>query len=333
MHVTRDTAPPLSLPSARSRAGEPAHVDRHTDDYDYTVVGNVDDVVVSTRGGTALMGGGEDSDTAFRWLLDHSGGGDFVVLRASGADAYNPYVRDLGPANSVATIVTKTRAAAYDAFVLEQVRNAEAIFIAGGDQSEYAERWQDTPLQDAINAAVARGIPVGGTSAGLAVLAERPFTAMQGGVTSEEALAEPRGPLVTLGSHFLAIPHMRYTVTDTHFHERNRMGRLVAFVANVAQEEGAARGIGVDERTSVLVEADGTASVTGPGAAYFLEAPGMPQQCLPEYPLRFYDVPVTRITEGASFDLETWSSQGGASYTLSAHDGTLTSSRPDGSHY
>ena len=51
-------------------------------------------------------------------------------------------------------------------------------------------------------------------------------------------------------------------ITDTHFSERARLGRLVAFLAK--SEELAGRpliGLGVDERAAVAVEGDGTARV------------------------------------------------------------------------
>lgn len=210
---------------------------------------------------------------------------------------------------------------------------AEAIFIAGGDQAKYVKRWKDTPLEDAINEAVARGVPIGGTSAGLAVLCGRPFTAERGTITSDEALMDPRGDSVTLGSGFLAIPHMRYTVTDSHFHERDRMGRLVAFVANVAQESTPARGIGVDEGTAVLVGPDGQATVVGPGAAYMLASPGPPQSCEPRVPLRYHSVPVTRAHAGDTFDLSSWTGPPSARYTLTAHDGKVESSQAGGGVY
>ncbi len=43
------------------------------------------------------------------------------------------------------------------------------MFIAGGDQANYVRGWKGTPVEDAINANVAAGKPIGGTSAGLAV--------------------------------------------------------------------------------------------------------------------------------------------------------------------
>src|SRR5690242_4405470 len=45
----------------------------------------------------ALVGGGYDVGEAFRWMIARAGvkqasGGRFVILRATGTDAYNPYI-------------------------------------------------------------------------------------------------------------------------------------------------------------------------------------------------------------------------------------------------
>ena len=60
--------------------------------YQYFVVGNSADVVTSTSGLLVLQGGGTDVDENFVRMGARSGGGDFVVIRASGTDAYNPYI-------------------------------------------------------------------------------------------------------------------------------------------------------------------------------------------------------------------------------------------------
>lgn len=65
--------------------------------YEYYVVGNAGDVTTATTAGLLLMGGGPDVDEAFEWMSKKSGGGDFVVIRASGTDAYNPYIYAMGP--------------------------------------------------------------------------------------------------------------------------------------------------------------------------------------------------------------------------------------------
>ena len=40
--------------------------------------------------GLVIMGGGTDVDAAFQWMCERAGGGDFVVIRTTGTDAYNP---------------------------------------------------------------------------------------------------------------------------------------------------------------------------------------------------------------------------------------------------
>src|SRR3954447_9386887 len=116
------------------------------------------------------MGGGEDLDAAFRWLCERGKGGDFLVLRAAGDDDYNSYVQGLCHSNSVATLIIPTRQAAGETKVVETIRKAESIFIAGGDQARYINFWTGTPVQKALNEHIAAGKPIGGTSAGLAVL-------------------------------------------------------------------------------------------------------------------------------------------------------------------
>src|SRR5256885_16085618 len=72
--------------------------------YSYFRVGNPNDVTTATTPGTVLMGGSTDVDAAFQWMCQRSGGGDFLVIRATGTDAYNPYIQSLCPGeNSVAT--------------------------------------------------------------------------------------------------------------------------------------------------------------------------------------------------------------------------------------
>ncbi|WP_083340258.1 Type 1 glutamine amidotransferase-like domain-containing protein [Nitrosomonas communis] len=60
--------------------------------------------------------------------------------------------------------------AANDEFVVNTINQAEAIWIAGGDQSNYTNYWKGTPVQEALNDRILQGIPIGGTSAGLNVL-------------------------------------------------------------------------------------------------------------------------------------------------------------------
>ena len=77
--------------------------------FQYWRLGNPHDLHTKTQAGFALIGGGDDLDDAFSSLCRRSGGGDFLVLRATGTDAYNPYVHTLCHENSVTTLLIPDR--------------------------------------------------------------------------------------------------------------------------------------------------------------------------------------------------------------------------------
>jgi cyanophycinase len=291
------------------------------------------------RAGSALMGGGKDLDDAFAWLCDGSGGGEFLILRATGDDSYNAYVNQLCKVSAVATLVIPNRQAAESPFVAQKIREASAIFVSGGNQANYINYWSETPVQIAINDAIARGVPFGGTSAGLAIQGEFAYTAQKDStdgpdLSSRETLADPFYFRVTIVRDFLKIPALAGTITDTHFSGRDRLGRLLTFMARILDsgDVAAVRGIGVDERTSVLVEPDGEARVVGKGAVYFLSAAVKPSVCKTGEPLTFDGVAVRRLRANAKFDLRKWQGDGD-SYSLSVHSGTIISSQAGGAAY
>jgi cyanophycinase len=305
--------------------------------YEYYVTGNDQDVVTPTSGGLLLMGGSTDVDAGFLWMIEKSGGGDFVVIRASGTDAYDPWIySDLRGVDSAATIIIQNRAAASDPFVLDKIRHAEALFIAGGDQANYVEYWKDTPVEDAIQTLSARGVPIGGTSAGLAVLGQFVFSAVNGTVDSRTALSNPYNNKVALDRDFLSLPHMSGVITDSHFSARDRMGRLVTFLARIVNDgwAGQALGVGIDERTALTMEPNGVATVVGEGSVYFLKTPGVPQVCQPRTELTYQGITVNRVGPGNTFDFDTWKAgKGSNAYTLNVNAGVITSTQPGGSIY
>jgi len=232
--------------------------------YEYFSVG---DVAAKTPGKTSpgllLMGGGREIVDAFKWFAAQAGHGHVVILRASGDDELQNWIyHDVGGVASVQTLIFHARAPASDPRVLAIVKHADGIFIAGGDQANYVRFWKGTPLGKLINAHVRAGKPLGGTSAGLAILGEWGYGAMDGGsITSSEALRDPGGPAVTLVDHFINLTALRGIITDTHFAQRERLGRLLAFVARTAKDHhtAAVTGLGVDQDSALLVDANGDA--------------------------------------------------------------------------
>lgn len=300
--------------------------------YQYLRLGSPTGVHVHPRAGYALMGGGTDIDDAFRWLCNHAGGGDFLVLRASGTDAYNPYIQPLCHLNSVATLIIPTRAAANDPFVAKTITDASAIFISGGDQGKYIGNWAHSPVETALRDAVKRGVPFGGTSAGLAVLGQYIYSAQNdkpddSDLTSDKVLADPFYRQVVIAPDLLGIPILRGIITDTHFDTRHREGRLLVFMARIlaSGQTKTIRAIGVDERNAVLVDPNGHAQVVGKkdGEADFYQASGNPQQCEPGKPLIFGPLTKQIIPTGKTFNLRTWHGDG-TTVGVSVHGPIIT---------
>jgi cyanophycinase len=307
--------------------------------YKYFRIGNPADVQTRTEPGFALIGGGKDLDPAFQWMCHRSGGGDFLILRATGTDAYNPYLQSLCHQNSVSTLVIPDERAANDPFVAQTIAHAEAIFISGGDQANYINFWKGSPVQKELNAAIHRRVPIGGTSAGLAVQGEYIYSAQKDppagpDLRSTLALADPLQFQVVIAHGFLENPALADTITDTHFVTRDRMGRLLVFMARIlaSGDVKQIKGIGIDEQTAVLLEPDGRSSIVGMGAAYFLYAATPTPVLKAGTPLSIDNISVQKVTPGGSFDLRSW--KGTAThYTFDVVAGTIHSTQPNHSVY
>ena len=241
--------------------------------------------------GLLLMGGGDRNFDAIRWFMRKAGNGHIVVLRASqGGEIGEEFFNEVGGIASVETFVFKDRESAYDPAVLAALKRADGIFLAGGDQSRYVRYWRGTPVAAALDAHVRAGKPLGGTSAGLAVQGEYFYGAMDGGSqTSPAALADPLGDGNTIETGFLHLDALQGVITDTHFSERGRLGRLVAFVAKgEALADRALIGLGVDEDAAVAVEGDGRARVyaTAPAAGATVVRGGFAQKQAEDEPMQ-----------------------------------------------
>lgn len=270
------------------------------------------DVTTPTTGhpapGLLLMGGGKRDAAALQWFFAKAARGHVVIISASyGKDMGEEFFRTpQGPA-SVEVLVFHARSQSADPAILATLARADAIFIAGGDQARYVRFWGGTEVARLLDAHVAAGKPLGGTSAGLAVLGEALYGAMDGNsITSAQALAEPFGPGVTIERDFLHLPLLARVITDSHFAQRERQGRLLAFLAKAQGLTGKPMiGLGIDEDAALMVEPDGTARLASPrpdGAAWIVD--GAPLQGLaPAAPLESPPVTMTLAGPGSLLHL------------------------------
>jgi cyanophycinase len=290
----------------------------------YPRVGNPTPTTVVPRGpGLVLMGGGTDVDAAFRWTARTVAGsgsraaGDLVVLRASGDNDYDKYIEGLARFNSVRTIVLPpcalrteiTQAAAV-------VSQAQSVFFAGGDQADYVI-WKGGPLAAAVQGIYDRGGVVGGTSAGLAILGQYIFDAVAGDRTHDvhtaDAVPDPREPAISFTDGMFSFPFLRGVITDTHFRQRDRFGRLATFLALLRVRGENARGIGVDARSALAVDRHGIATLLlqGRGGRALFVHGGTVKRLEAGRPLVFRGLDVILLDRsGATFDLRRWCGDG-----------------------
>jgi cyanophycinase-like exopeptidase len=314
--------------------------------WSYTRIGNPTNASTVGSGGLALEGGGTDIFSVFQWMQSRMGGiGDFLVIRATNDTGYNGYLAPLigtapGDFNSVATLDIPNRAAANDPAVAAIIKNAGAIFIGGGNQADYVNYWQGTPVQTAIANDLARGVPLGGTSAGTDVIGQFIYSALHNSITSAQALDNPFDNRLTLDHDFVdpaLVPFLNNTIADTHFVTRDRMGRMLAFLARIDASEpsnaSAPRGIGINEQTALEITPNGSAAVVGNAGApntfaYFLQPPGPPQVFQKNVALTYDSIAVDRVAAGGSFNLSAWQPTGGQAdsthYLVSADNGVLS---------
>ena len=295
----------------------------------YLTGNDADANVAPTGPGLILMGGGKDVTAAFEWWNGYITHGDIVVLRTSGADGYNSYLYDMGGADSVETIMVTSQDLANSDYVRYRVSHAEGVFMAGGDQGTYISLWKGTALQDALRVVHARGGVIGGTSAGLAVLGEFVYSALAGSAVSSGALADPFSGDITLDRGFLAFPALKNVITDTHFAQRDRFGRLMSFVGRTIVEGWATSsyGVGVSEATAIVIDPQGLGKVLGANQAYIVEGAKVPERCQVGQSLTFKDLRYARLQDGDTVQFPLGANTP-LPLTVSADAGTLTPASP-----
>jgi cyanophycinase len=300
-------------------------------------VGSATDKVTTTAGGFVLMGGGTDVDTAMQWMINKSGGGDVVVLRSTGTNAYNSYLYGLGTVNSVQTLLIDNTSEGDNACVAETIKHAEMVFIAGGNQQNYVDYFKGKATGAALNYLInTKHVPIGGTSAGMAIMGQY----YHPGGAAEDATVLQNPTAIAIGNNFLSNSLLNNVVTEPHFTQRSRQPRVTSFLASSIFNFGAGsqttwqnmRGIACDEATAYALDANGSGKVFGTNACFFVKPTGAPEVLsantaltwnLNRLALNVYRVPGT--TSGTNtFSMNTFAGTGGTTQNWSVDRGTLT---------
>ena len=257
-----------------------------------------------SRGWIVPIGGAENKEND-RHILERfvrvSGGScaDIVVIPTASrmhetGPRYEKLFKDIGAAE-VAVMDFDTRRDCQEPGRLQRLEQASGIFFTGGNQLRLATLLGGTPVAKLIRARNARGVTVGGTSAGASILSEHMIA------------SGDEGSAVISGSVRLA-PGLGLTnrfIIDQHFRQRDRLGRLITALAY----NPFAIGIGLDEDTAAFIGPDENVEVNGSGGVTVVDASEVSYSSISEVgegqPVCVLGLRVHILVEGATFNLRT----------------------------
>jgi cyanophycinase len=280
------------------------------------IIGNSDDVQTNSSHGIMMLGGGDDVDTAFKWMAKKSGNGDLIIISTTekNISLYSDYLQY--GFDSVETVLIDSQEKANSIEINNKLLSAEAVFIPGGDQNKYILNWKETKLIKTLEYLLLdKKIPIGGTSAGMAILGEF-YYAPREPIAQDPLLNPLSDPMNNgLGKNFINIDYLKGLITDTHYSDRNRQNRHISFMALLQDmfDLPFIKGIGLDEKTALCIEENGVAEIHGSGNAYFHISLKTPECCEPNKPLHWGQEAIKTYigSRGNKFNLNDWDGLGG----------------------
>jgi cyanophycinase len=215
-----------------------------------------------TKTAVLVIGGAEDKihgRQILQTFFQRSGGVDARIAIIPSASReptvigsrYHDIFGEMG-AKAIEVIDIREREHGEDAVWQAFIEDCTGVFMTGGDQLRLCGLLADTPIMERVRMRAQLGeITLAGTSAGAAVMG---YHMIAGGGSGES----PNRLLVDMTTGLGIIPEV---IVDQHFHNRNRMARLLSAVASNIDKVG----IGIDEDTCAMFEGNGTFQVIGKG--------------------------------------------------------------------
>ena len=215
-----------------------------------------------------IVGGAEDRQqdrVILRKFIEYAGGPLArirLITAASGvpelvAESYREAFAELG-AQNFAVLPLHNRESAFEPALLQQLQEADGVFMTGGDQSRLMASVWETPVLGALHQAFHfRGCCIGGTSAGAAVMSRHM-------ISQGPPLLRPRKDAIDTDIGLGLLPA---AIVDQHFSERRRLARLLSALA----QRPDLLGVGIDEDTALVVERGQALEVIGQGVVTLVD--------------------------------------------------------------
>ncbi|MEM8503407.1 MAG: cyanophycinase [Cyanobacteria bacterium P01_D01_bin.1] len=260
-------------------------------------------MTVSTQYPVMIIGGAEDKTNGCSILnaFVKSAGGDSATIGIIPSASREPAVvgnryyqlfTAMG-APHVQVLDIRHRSECEEERWIEVLNDCSGVFITGGDQLRLRDLIGDTRLLQVLKEKLARAeLVLAGTSAGAAIMGEQ----MIAGGSSGES---PNQSLVDLTSGLGFVPEL---LVDQHFHNRNRMARLLSAIAAHPNRLG----VGIDEDTCIAIAEDGISHVLGKGTITIIDPGNLTHTSYPESretsPLSLHNLKVHILNQGDRYD-------------------------------
>ena len=256
-----------------------------------------------TEGHVIVIGGAEDK-VRERVILTRfialAGGPDARIAVISTASSLGPlagemYRRVFGElgAREVQPIHAMTRAQANEPANVRTVREATGLFMTGGNQLRLSSTIGGTALAQAVVKRHREGAVVAGTSAGASAMSTHMVAFGASGAT-------PKQRMVQMAAGLGLLPGV---IIDQHFEQRNRLGRLLAIIA----QNPSLLGIGFDEDTAGVVGPDMVMEVIGRRSVTIIDGGASETdawEVKAHRPLMISNVVLHSLPAGYRFDLD-----------------------------
>ena len=199
-------------------------------------------------GSLVIVGGAMQDPVIVKRFIDLAGGPDapiVVIPTAGDAETYSTFWSGLrifrdNAARNVTVLHTRDRKVADTEAFVAPLTKAQGVFFTGGRQWRLADAYLKTRAHKELDALLARGGVIGGSSAGATILG------------SFLVRGDTKGNELMIGDHTEGMAFLKNSAIDQHVLRRNRQFDLV----EVMQKHPDLLGIGIDEDTAIVVEGD-----------------------------------------------------------------------------
>lgn len=254
------------------------------------------------RGIIMPIGGAENKKSnpvILKRFIECCGGKDaniIIIPTASSLDdtgpSYQDLFKELGAANT--TVVNpKKRADSKRVSNIDLIKQADGVFMTGGDQMKLATIINGTLLSEAIRDCNLQGLVVAGTSAGASYMSEHMIAGGKTGLTPSSDKAK----LAT------GLGIVDYIIIDQHFRQRNRLGRLITATSFNTYSMG----MGLDEDTAAIIDENSMLEVIGSGWVTIVDPSKIDMSMIDSkqkcQALSIADIQLHMLTSGSKYDL------------------------------